>query len=67
MEEIVPPCQSVVRLFFVDVSAKDFFCIYFLGLKIFAGTSPAGPPTLMDVGHHFDDIPLMARRRRVNK
>jgi hypothetical protein len=44
MEEIVPPRQSVVRLFFVVVSAKNFFCIFVVS-KILAGNSPAEPPT----------------------
>ncbi len=47
MVESAPPRQSVVRLFFVVVSRKDFFLVFsdfFEVSKILAGNSPAGPP-----------------------
>ncbi len=42
MEEIVPPRQSVVRLFFVLVSAKDFSDIFAISKQL-AGTHLLDP------------------------
>ena len=57
MVKIAPPCQSMVRLFFVVVALKIFSDIFFLVSKILVGNSPAGPPTY---GCH--EAPLPARK-----